>query len=161
MIEVYKGIWVGTADDYEDEVKGQKGWAVVHACKEPYHRKLIGYKGRGCPKSHPEYLYADRGDRLYLNMVDVPDKKFYSDEMIGKALDFIYQKWEVEHKDVLIHCNRGVSRSPSLALLFFVRSGILEGETLEDIIEQFKEVYPDYNPGQGILGYVEDCWSRG
>ncbi len=56
MIEIYPNLFIGTADDYEFQVKGQPNWVIVHACKEPYHRHELGYKSLGAPKSHPEYL---------------------------------------------------------------------------------------------------------
>lgn len=63
MIEVAKNLFVGNQNDYENLVKLRNDFSVVHACKEPYHRKVLGYSGRGAPKNHPEYLIARRGDR--------------------------------------------------------------------------------------------------
>ncbi len=76
MILVFPHLYIGTEQDYDRRVKGMPGWMVVHACKEPYHRQLLGYKGRGAPKDHPEYLLARRGDRLYLNLVDTDDPAY-------------------------------------------------------------------------------------
>jgi len=70
MIEVYLNLFVGDQSDYEINVATQEGWAVVHACKEPYHRQALGYRVRGAPKDHPEYLVARRGNRLILNIVE-------------------------------------------------------------------------------------------
>ncbi len=53
MIEIHPNLYVGHQGDYEYLVQGQDGWAVVHACKEPYHRNLLGYTTRGAPKDHP------------------------------------------------------------------------------------------------------------
>jgi hypothetical protein len=49
MIEIHPNLYIGHQGDYEYQVKGQDGWAVVHACKEPYHRQLLGYTSRGAP----------------------------------------------------------------------------------------------------------------
>lgn len=73
MIEIAKNIYVGNEADYEMCVQGNAEWAIVHACKEPYHRQAVGYSGRACSKLHPEYLFAERGNRIMLNLVDVED----------------------------------------------------------------------------------------
>ena len=64
---------IGVVDDYESQVKGQEGWLVVHACKELYHRRELGYRSNGAPKKHPEYLMARRENRLILDLVDAPN----------------------------------------------------------------------------------------
>lgn len=75
MIEVKSNLFVGSQDD-EAAIRGQGGWFVVHACKEPYHRQALGYSGRGAPKDHPEYLIARREGRLILNLVDVDNVSY-------------------------------------------------------------------------------------
>lgn len=73
MIERYSDLFVGNQDDYESNVKYKANWAVVHACKEPYHRLALGYSSKAAPKNHPEYLFAKRTNRLILNLVDADD----------------------------------------------------------------------------------------
>ena len=111
MIEIYQNLFVGTQDDYERVVQFEPGWWVVHACKEPYHRQLLGYSGRGAPKNHPEYLLARRGKRLYLNLVDVEYPSFVSKEIMDTAMSFIDEGLKSGEK-VLVHCNLGESRGP-------------------------------------------------
>ena len=118
MIEVYTKLFVGSELDYEGIVSRQSGWAVVQACKDPYHRQALGYSERAAPKNHPEYLVALRGMRLILNIVDANDPAFFDKGMITQALDFIDQ----QHSDklnVLVHCNQGESRGPSIALRLY------------------------------------------
>ena len=82
MIEVSKNLYIGNQDDYEFKVKGSAEWAIVHACKEPYHRNLLGYTGRGAPKEHPEYLFARRNNSLFLNIVDVDSPDYIVKDII-------------------------------------------------------------------------------
>jgi len=133
-------------------------WAVVHAAKEPFHRNYIGYTTRGAPKQHPEYLWAERGDILALNIVDAPKPEFFSKEMIDKALDFIEQKLS-EGLKVLVHCNEGKSRSTSICLLYLIKHGEITGDTLEDCEAEFLKVYPEYNPGTGIRGFAKEYFA--
>lgn len=158
MIEVHPNLFVGDQADYDSEVAQREGWAVVHACKEPYHRRALGYATRGAPKDHPEYLVARRGQRLILNMVDAPRPEFFDKGMMDAALDFIGESLEAGQK-VLVHCNQGESRSPSLALLFMAaRLGVLPDESLQEAEVAFREVYPNYNPKAGIRGHLQRYW---
>lgn len=158
MIEVHQNLFVGNLRDYDFEVSRQDGWAVVHACKEPYHRQFLGYSGRGAPKGD-EYYLAQRGDRLALNIVDAPDPAFFSkDEMIIPALDFIDDALSRGLK-VLVHCNQGESRGPSIALLYMAaRLGALPSESLEAAEEKFRSIYPLYSPKVGLREHLRQNW---
>lgn len=159
MIEVYKNLYVGNEQDYEQKVKGNEGWAVVHTCKEPYHRQILGYTGRGAPKDHPEYLFAERDNRLALNIVDADNPEFFDKSMIDYAMCFIFDKLEKNLK-VLIHCNQGESRSPSIAMLYIAIYGRIPNNTIEDAEKAFIQVYPKYNPKQGIRGHMGKFWNE-
>lgn len=158
MIEIYPNLFIGTEQDYENGVNDQTGWMIVHACKEPYHRQLLGYTTRGAPKDHPEYLMAQRGNRLILNLVDTPNPAFIPKEIIDTALYFIH-KGLSEGCKVLIHCNLGESRSPSIGLLYLrIHTDILPDEFA--LAEgKFREIYPPYNPSMGIRGFVVNNWN--
>lgn len=118
MIEVHPQLFVGSESDYElGRVQFTKGWAVVHACKEPYHRQALGYSGRASAKTHPEYLIARRGNRLILNLVDAPDPAYILDEIMDAAVEFIHSQLAGGQR-VLVHCNQGLSRSPGIAILY-------------------------------------------
>lgn len=118
MIEIYKNIFVGNELDYEQTVKYRDGWAVVHACKEPYHRQALGYTGRAASKTHPEYLVARRGDRLILNLVDVDNPDWINPVIIDAAIEFIDNALK-KGEYVLVHCNQGMSRSAGIGFLTY------------------------------------------
>lgn len=158
MREVYKNLFCGNQWDWLtvcDRSTGQpvQGWAVVHAAKEPFHRQIVGYTTRGAPKDHPEYLWAVRGNRLALNMVDAPSPEFFDPAMIDKALEFIESKLSDGYK-VLVHCNQGESRAPSICLLYLVKQGVIHGANLDECITEFKKIYPLYNPGSGLRAFL-------
>lgn len=158
MIEVAPRLFVGNALDYEKQVKGKPGWAVVHCAKEPYHREAVGYTGRGCDNKHAEYLMARRDNRLCLNMIDAPTAEFFRDEMIDAALAFITEQMN-KNQTVLVHCNQGGSRAPSLALLYLRRnSERFEALGFDDAEEVFRAIYPLYVPANGIREYVQAHW---
>jgi len=158
MIEIYKNLYIGHEQDYENKVKNQQEWRVVHACKEPYHRQLIGYTGRGAPKNHPEYLIARRENRLFLNLVDADSPDYIPKEIIDAALEFIHESLSAG-KPCLVHCNQGESRSPSIGLLHMARHGHLPIMNLSSAESEFRKLYPAYNPKSGIRGFIMKYWS--
>lgn len=165
MIEVAPNLFVGNQLDYEKnvfsrEADGPKaGWAVVHACKEPYHRQALGYTGRGAPKDNPEYLFAFRENRLCLNLVDVDNADYVSATLMDVALLFIKANL-AEGKKVLVHCNQGQSRGPSIALLYLAANGDPRFRNVDPVVamSDFGEVYQPYQPAPGMAGYLTRNW---
>jgi hypothetical protein len=162
MIEIHPQLFVGSELDYEMS-KGRfgEGWAVVHACKEPYHRQALGYSGRGAPNTHPEYLIARRGNRLILNLVDAPDPAYIPDEIMDAAIEFIHSQLAGDQR-VLVHCNQGLSRSPGIAMLFLAtHTDRVSRESFELAIASFRAIYPPFSPAAGIAGWLRQRWARG
>jgi len=159
MREILTNLYVGEQRDYETVVRMQPGWAVVHACKEPYHRQLLKYKTQGAPKKHPEYLFAEREDRLYLNLVDAPNPAYIPAEIIDKSLEFVAKKLGAGKK-VLVHCNKGMSRAAVIGLLFLAQSGVYTGLDFEIAERKFMSIYPQYNPASGVRGYARLSWNK-
>ena len=151
MIEVAPRLWVGSQADYE---RKRPAWPIVQACKEPYHRKALGYTTRGAPKDSPEYLFCYRGKRLILNIVDVDDPQFISAAGVDEAVGFVRRQRGV---DVLIHCNQGRSRSPSIAMLAL--AGDLP-ETFDDAETIMRRLYPPYDPARGVHEFARANWQR-
>lgn len=157
MIEIYPRLWIGNEHDYETGVKGKPEWVIVHACKEPYHRQLLGYTSRGAPKDHPEYLIARRENRLFLNLVDAPNPAFFDKRIIDAALKFIEEGLQ-NQKEVLVHCNLGESRSPTIGLLYLATHTDRLPKDLEAAEYTFRQIYPYYNPSTGIRGFMRQNW---
>ena len=160
MIEVCPNLFIGDQSAYENNVRGQEDWVIVHACKEPYHRNLLGYRGRGAPKSHPEYLIAIRDNRLFLNLIDPENPVYIPREIIDAALEFI-DKGLKDGKKVLVHCNQGESRSPGIGLLYLaIHTDLINKESLNNAEIDYQKIYPSYNPSGGISGFLEMNWDE-
>jgi hypothetical protein len=158
MIEVHRGIFIGQKDDcplHGARLSGQ--WAIVHAYPV-CHRAALGYTTRAIPEGPEQYL-ARQGHHLLLNMLDSERPGFYYKEaMIDPALAFI-DEMRAAGANILIHCAQGMSRSPSLALLYLAtRLGALPAESLGAAEEQFKVLYPRYTPGYGIWAHLKQHW---
>jgi hypothetical protein len=158
MIEVYQNLFVGSQND-ELAIRGQSGWFVIHACKEPYHRQALGYKTPGAPKNHPEYLLAARPGCLILNLVDVDKVSFIAPEIVNAALNAIRDN--IGSSKVLIHCNQGMSRSPAIAFLYLLKyTDVLGTREHVEALRAFQTLYPSYAPAQGMADYVNLNWEK-
>lgn len=167
MYQIVDRLYVGTAD--EVPFAQQNMFSILGACKEPLHRQhaklrgtdIEGYLGRAMPKDEPEYLYAEREHALYCNLIDAPDPKYISDEIINKALDFIDVELAQE-RNVLIACNKAESRSPSIALMYMIKLRYFcRLWSFDEVYDEFKRmVYPHYNPGKGMAQYVKKFWEE-
>jgi len=148
---VYPRLFVGSDSDC---LPGTPHQVVVHACKSPCHQEAVGYKG-SLQKDHPNYLSLESDFALYLNIIDPPVPLF----MIGTFevfLRFVGHHWDLG-RDVLIHCNQGESRSPSLAMLFLASRGLILDESYEAAIESFDY---KYYPSMGIEIYLGTHWEE-
>ncbi|MDE2096750.1 MAG: phosphatase [Patescibacteria group bacterium] len=132
------------------------GAAVVHACKEPCHRKALGYRGRNPIDGHPGYWAYQQGPQLYLNLIDADDVRYVSTKAIRAALDFLAY-WE-QFGNVVIHCNQGRSRAPSIALMHLVQRGGYLPREYDGAVVEFRKLYPAYAPGRGIAEWMRRYW---
>jgi hypothetical protein len=83
------------------------------------------------PKTHPHYLVLERDNNLYLNM------------------------------HVLIHCNLGTSRAPSLALVFLAKhAGVITNGSFAAAAKEFADKIGGYHPSAGIRAYLFRHWDE-
>ncbi len=155
MVEIEKNLFVGSLIDYQIN-QYDANFYFVQACKEPCHRTALGYKGRAPDKSHPEYLVAYRERKIILNMIDSPTGKYFDHILFKSSLEFIDKNLN-NGKKVLIHCNQGKSRSPSIGLLYLATKGKIENTNYEMAKEDFQRLYPDYEPS-GIREFLNTNW---
>ena len=159
MTEVYPGLHVGWRYAYELTVRCLDGWFVVHACKEPYHRDAIGYETEDPPPGHPEHLVARRGRRLMLNLIDAVTPVDIPRAIFDAAIAFIHEGLTAGCP-VLVHCEAGMSRSPSIALLYLARhTRAIPTSAYEDAEQMFEALYPDFSPGPAIRRFLIKHWA--
>jgi len=154
MVKIDNRLFIGTVDDCR---AGTEQLAVVHACKSPCHQQAVGYRG-SLPASHPNYLALQREHDLYLNIID-PPVPLFKVETFEHFLAFAKTNYDSDNS-VLIHCNQGESRAPSLALLFLAKHiGAMPDSSYEDAKQAFLRVFPAYRPGIGIQRFLADNWT--
>ena len=167
MKQIIDNLYVGSMYDYDCLGPGVLNFAILGACKEPLHRRYAkmrgedkpGYTMRSMPSDEPEYLWAERDHALYLNLVDAREPKYFSKYVFEKALSFIENEIANGRK-VLIVCNQGESRAPSIALLYLIEHGYFDKcECFYEVVREFKDkYYENYNPGSGIYEFCKEYW---
>lgn len=143
-----------------------ENWFIIHAAKEPWHRDALGYTERGAPPNHPEYLVAKRPGELMLNLVDMKSiSPQYTNPIVEAAFEAIDDNLsaDLEHgKKILIHCNEGKSRAPTIALLWLGRElDEFQSLSFDAAAAQFTQaLYPEYDPGIGMANYARQRWGH-
>jgi predicted protein tyrosine phosphatase len=150
------GLWVGDIAAGRIRVRDDS-WAVINTSKH-FHATLVGVPPNQLNNSS-HYLTFRREGLLSFNMVDA-EARYY--KMLGPqafvdALDFIDQWSGV--RSILINCDRGTSRSPTVALLYVAkRLHLIPEGSFADAHSAFLALYPIYRPG-GIGNFVAAHWA--
>lgn len=149
-------LYVGSAEDCA-AVAGNPDWAVVHACKYPCHAGKCGPK---VAKDAANYLAYREEDQLFLNMIDPPVPMFPMG-IFDAFLGFMDEVWQGK-KNVLIHCNKGESRAPSLALLFLAKRQFrISNLSYDDAWDDFEQLMGErYTPSTGIEEWLREHWGE-
>jgi hypothetical protein len=155
MDQVHQRVFVGTESDCRT---GDTSWAIVHACKSPCHQRAVGYRG-SLPRTHPNYLVFENAGDLYLNMIDPPQPLFMP-PLFTSFMQFAAKHWDAG-RNLLIHCNLGESRAPSLTMVFMAKHiHAIDGSSFDAASAEFVPIFPRYAPGLGIQAYLRQHWSE-
>lgn len=91
-------------------------------------------------------------------MID-PPVPLFKPELFTAFLAFARRK-TVTGRRLLIHCNKGESRAPSLALLFLAKvTGTISDESFGAARAGFDKLFRGYSPGLGIETYLRKNWT--
>ncbi len=90
-------------------------------------------------------------------MVDTPTGKYFDALLFDKSIEFIDEHLDL-NKKVLIHCNQGMSRSPSIGLLYLAVKEKINNSTFNIAKEEFLKIYPNYSPS-GVQEFLIENWN--
>lgn len=153
---IINDFYVGSLQDCFREER--ENWSVVHACKDPCHKDAVGYR-KDLPESHKNYLKYEEGSHLYLNLIDPDVRPLFYPSSFDTALEFISDK--IDDNKILIHCNKGLSRSPSIALLYLANEEMIDSSSYKSAWEEFQDkYYPNYEPSGGIRKFLNRNWAE-
>ncbi|KKM96278.1 hypothetical protein LCGC14_1179700 [marine sediment metagenome] len=163
MYKVTEKLFIGSDADcnYTLEISEQPEfkWATIHACKT-CHKKALGYQGN-MDKNSGLYLVFEKLDNLFLNIVDMqqPLLAHYALPIFTAALDFIERK--IPQCDILIHCNKGLSRAPTIALLYLAkRLKTISNKSFNEAKQEFLKIIPSYEPCIGSEIFLTNHWEE-
>jgi hypothetical protein len=143
VIEVVTNLFVGSGLDYE-AIQNKPGWFVIHAAQIPWFNNL-----------NINGLWYENAGSLTLNLLDARDPKYIPKEVIDKAISVINNNRRDSRK-ILIHCNLGLSRSPSISMLYLLKhTSVLRKDCLENTVIDFRKLYPQYSPGVGLQYFID------
>jgi len=149
-------IHVGTRED--SLLRNDPSWAVVNTAKT-VHVEVKGWSNAP-PRDHSDYLAFEDGQLLSFNWVDGAARMYdwSGPEAFVRALDFI-DKW-YSSKNILVNCDLGQSRSPTVALLYLAkRLHLISDSSFATARSDFQAMFPGYAPS-GIADFVSAHWAE-
>ncbi len=159
MIEICDNIFVGSEQDYYT-IQREKNWATLHCCKNPFHCQFVGYRGNLSP-NHPDYAFKRIDNEMSLNLVDMDrfsaNYLDFNRLMFENAFSFLDEYRNNGYK-LLIHCNQGESRGPTLGMLYAARLGAFDYADFDSTVHKFRTKYPFYNPKANIYLTAKNLW---
>lgn len=152
MKEVYKNLFIGSKYDC-DECIDNSDYVILHVCKT-CHRELLG----DINSDDINYLIYKDSRNIYLNIIDMSEElsKIYTDYIIKEIIIFI--NMHIKNKYVLIHCELGVSRSASIALIYLAKEGIINNKSFNKALPEFESIYRNYSPSYEFQSYLSNNW---
>ena len=82
-----------------------------------------------------------------ISVKDNPTEDIRSD--FKETYNFIEQALQNENNSVLVHCNKGISRSPSIVIAYLLQKRIFD--TYEEAYEYVKSKRPKSCPNEGFI----------
>lgn len=149
VIKITDRLYIG--DEFDCRA-GENKLAVIHACKTPCYTRWAD-KIRGLKNSQRLVLKDDQN--LYLNIVD-SHKPLFMHFTFTSFLQFTQKHLQ---DIILIHCNKGQSRSPALATLFLskVRREI-SNNSFSNAFKDFQKLTGHIYGWRGIHRFLEGNW---
>lgn len=98
-----------------------------------------------------------RKNAIAVNMVDAEDYRHFQPKIFKFLIRTIHEKIRAGHT-VNIICNKGTSRSGSVALLYLAVTGEIGSSSFKQAKGEFLSYYPDYNPTIGIETFLDKTW---
>lgn len=157
MKEIIDRVWVGGDEDVP-KVSHKENWYLTRACKfgPLSHKNLLGYTTQAAPIGEHQY-WVKKKNVFAINLLDLDNSDMVPSDAIILSLKEAYKKY-IDGYNLGFFCNAGVSRGPSVAMLFLrsigeFPSGYLQSEKI------MRTLYPKFDPRQGIKQASKEMWS--
>ena len=144
-------LFIGNKDDEKNINKGD--FVIIHACKSYFDQ---------IPKSNiykKNTKIKELNEELFLNWVDLPESSDFDIDTFNLALGWMKENYTTK-KEILIHCDWGQSRSPTLAMVFMAKILKILPDNFYEALKEFKILYPEYVTPSGISKFVKENWRK-
>lgn len=158
MKEIKENLFVGNRKDFYEALKDEE-FAVL-SCSKKQHVEHVFPKTRRLhvPKYDKNYLFKESPMWASMNLVDAESADYFDSDLIEKGLRFVRMHHGVYQEKVLICCEQGMSRSPSIALLYLALTGQIDDKSYFWARKEFEHLYGGYSPNQGVFEHLEKNW---
>ncbi len=150
-------LYIGSIQDINNT--NDNDWAFVHATQTIHYRYMNWNRKYNKPnKTHPNYIIYEKDNHLSLNWVDGAAYLYdwSGPKTFMSVLDFI-DNW-IKSRNVLVHCDEGMSRGPTIGLLYLAkRAKIIPNDSYDNAKMEFEKLYNSFHPS-GIGDYVNNKW---
>jgi protein-tyrosine phosphatase len=92
---------------------------------------------------------------LALNLVDSYDPRDFDDTYFAAAVKFIKENL-AKKEDLFVHCQMGLSRSPSTVFIYLVTEKIIDSQDFHEALNQYiTNYYPYMKVNFGVYQYLK------
>lgn len=92
-------------------------------------------------------LRFDGINHYHFNLLDLPESNIY--DTVKPCIRIIHEK---RHENILVHCNAGISRAPSIVISYLMA---LKGLTYNEAYNIVKTVRPLIKPNEGFVRQLQ------
>lgn len=147
LVKLDTNIYIG--DDNDVEYARQRGLRILHCAKRPWH---VYMAGDNLSQDDLNYMYIEQDDEAALNLVDSDDYAERFQPLFDTAIQQAFKFLDAATSPVFIHCNKGESRSPAIALLY-IHHKKLSNQTFDELLAAY-----GFKPRGGIYNFVKRAW---
>ena len=155
-------MYVGTSVEACRIFSQQDEWRLVNVAKT-IHLEI--HRWSKPDSNSPYYVIHEEPQWISVNWVDAPRAELFNYQnggvsVVRQVLVFI-QKSLQEGKKVLISCDQGQSRSPSITMLYLAKVlHTIPDTSFADAAKEFVKIYPQYQPALGISKFLTEHWTE-
>ena len=144
FIEISDNVFIGTKYDYAINKHNKDVWFICATNTRDIN-------------VNQETIF--RNNTLFLNLIDAKDIKYINEDAINAFISFYNKN---KDKPFYIFCDKGQSRSPTLAALTLIidKDKRISANTFEEFINKFRNICYDYTPNQGMYQYLQKFWNK-
>jgi predicted protein tyrosine phosphatase len=94
-------------------------------------------------------------NKLALNLTDAFQLEEINQQAIIDGVNFLHTYHKQQEEKVYVHCEMGLSRSPSIVFIYLVQRNILNNDDFQSAFSDFLEYYEYATPNRGMWIFLK------